>query len=161
MHWLQLFDSWRHCNVPKRYYVRVFANLWWMSGDTRTLQSSNESFNANRSSTAGYIMLGGLCWLTVFYLVIKPLSLLDCNNPKTISQYNISGLKPRWPLLFSTWREYENIQWVPRCLSYTFLHCTKEAKWLIFLRQFWCPLTWSRVINALLYLSSSNYELHP
>lgn len=84
--------------------------MWWMSGDMRTPQNLNVSYDASRSTAAGYIMLGGLCWLTVLYLVIKPLSLLDCNNPETISQYNRSGMKTRWPLLFSTWREYENIQ---------------------------------------------------
>lgn len=70
------------------------------------------SHYGSRSSAARYMMLGGLCWLILFYLVIKPFKLLDCDNPKTLKLYNSSGLGPRWPLFFDTWRGYENIQWV-------------------------------------------------
>jgi hypothetical protein len=64
----------------------------------------------SRSSTARYMMFGGLCWLSFFYLVVKPLKLFDCANQETLKLYDSSGLGPRWPLFFNKWREYENIQ---------------------------------------------------
>ena len=94
-------------------FHRIFANLWWMSADMLTYEPMDyPSHYDSRSITARYMMLGGLCWLSFFYLVVKPLKLFDCDNPEILKLFDSSGLEPRWPLFFNKWREYENIQWV-------------------------------------------------
>ena len=67
---------------------------------------------ARRTMESGHVMQAALCWLGIYYLIVKPFRLLGCDNPDALSHYNNTGLRPRFSRIFSTWREYENCQWV-------------------------------------------------
>ena len=82
-----------------------------MSADTLTYRYPDyPSYYDSRVKVAGDVLLAGLLWLCVLHLLVKPLKLFDCENPKTLKIYNDSGLPTRWPLLFNSIRDYENIQ---------------------------------------------------
>lgn len=63
-----------------------------------------------RTTESGHVMQAALCWLGIYYLIVKPFKLLGCDNPEALSHYNNTGLQPRFSRIFSTWREYENCQ---------------------------------------------------
>ena len=65
---------------------------------------------ARRTMESGHMMQAALCWLGIYYLIVKPFRLLGCDNPEALSHYNNTGLSPRFSRIFSTWREYENCQ---------------------------------------------------
>ena len=82
-----------------------------MSADIATYRYPDvPAYYESRAEVAGDIMLSGLCWLTFFYLVIKPYKLLNCENPEALEKYENTEMLPRWILFFNSWREYENIQ---------------------------------------------------
>lgn len=104
---------------------------------------------ARRTMESGHMMQAALCWLGIYYLIVKPFRLLGCDNPEALSHYDNTGLSPRFSRIFSTWREYENCQWV-RIFKFDFL---------------WRTLIWFHVMvqyidvrtNSDLYLHEYSY----
>jgi len=87
----------------------LVANFWWMTGEVHDYHYPDEpSQYLRRQQQASYIMIAALCWLGIYYLIIRPLGLLKPSE-KAISIYDDTGLTPRFPAIFNTWREYENI----------------------------------------------------
>ena len=79
------------------------------------------------------MMETGISWLAFFYLFIKPLKLFGADDPETVAAYDTTGLPPRWPMFFKTWREYENIHilfWLGKDVAWINLI---PSMWVIFL----------------------------
>ena len=89
--------------------IWIFANWWWITGEVHDWNYPDEPpLYDERTVQASYILDAGLCWLGIFYLIVKPLKLLDADNPVQLRRYDGTGLPARFPFLFPTWREYEN-----------------------------------------------------
>ena len=79
------------------------------------------------------MMETGISWLAFFYLFVKPLKLWGADDPETVAAYDTTGLPPRWPMFFKTWREYENIHilfWLGKDVAWINLI---PSMWVIFL----------------------------
>ena len=84
-----------------------------MTGDLHDHSYPNaEKWYDVRTKESGHMMQAALCWLGIYYLIVKPFKLLGCDNPEALKHYNNTGLQPRFQFMFSTWREYENCQYV-------------------------------------------------
>ena len=83
-----------------------------MSADTLTYRYPDRPNHYDeRTAVASNLMLAGLLWLLLLYTIIKPFRLLDwCESQKSLKKYDNSGLPPRFPGLFNSLRDYENIQ---------------------------------------------------
>ena len=64
-----------------------------------------------RQTQSGYIMVATLCLLGTYIVFLKPLGYWK-PSPEAVHVYDDTGLASRIPKLFSTWREYENVQYV-------------------------------------------------
>jgi hypothetical protein len=92
--------------------IWIFANIWWMTGeveDWQTCQCLDGDLYLERTYETQIILDTGLCLLGVYYLVVRPFKLFKSGDPDALERYDSTGLPSRWPLLFSNWREYENI----------------------------------------------------
>ena len=79
------------------------------------------------------MMETGISWLAFFYLFVKPFRLWGADDPETVAAYDTTGLPPRWPMFFKTWREYENIHilfWLGKDVAWINLI---PSMWVIFL----------------------------
>ena len=116
----------------------IFANFWWMTGDIHdyVLDYPDDDYNDwydRQTSQAAIMMETGISWLAFFYLIVKPLKLFGADDPDTVAAYDTTGLPPRWPFLFKTWREYENIHivfWLGKDVAWINLI---PSMWVIFL----------------------------
>jgi hypothetical protein len=61
-----------------------------------------------RLTDAGIVMKVALVWLGFFYLIVKPFKLFPLSE-ESERKYDSTGLKSRFPHIFRTWREYENL----------------------------------------------------
>ena len=79
-----------------------------MTGDLHDHKfPDEESVYDIRTLQAGYVMQAALCWMSAYYLIVKPLKLFGGDNQRTDDP---GRPVPRLPKLFITWREYENVQ---------------------------------------------------
>ena len=79
-----------------------------MTGDLHDHQFPNEEPVYDiRTLEAGYVMQAALCWMSVYYLIVKPLKLFGGDSQRTDDPGRPA---PRLPKFFITWREYENVQ---------------------------------------------------
>ena len=82
-----------------------------MSGDLHDHEFPNRPpLYEIRTTESGHMMQFALCWLGVYYIIVKPFKLFGCDSPEALRHYDNTGLKPRFSFLFRTWREYENCQ---------------------------------------------------
>ena len=87
----------------------IFGNWWWITGEVHDWNYPDDPpIYDERTAQASYILDAGLCWLGVFYLIVKPLRLLGADDPEMLRRYDGTGLQTRFSFLFPTWREYEN-----------------------------------------------------
>ena len=82
-----------------------------MSSELHDWNYPNESPQYDIATIQTAIILdSGLCFLAFYYLIVRPFGLFDSGNPKVLARYDTTGLPPRSPMLFRTWRDYENLQ---------------------------------------------------
>lgn len=91
--------------------IWIFANWWWITAEVHDWNYPDEppQYDEHTIQTA-YILDAGLCWLGIYYLIVKPFKLFDADNPEKLKEYDTTGLPSRSPMFFHTWREYENFQ---------------------------------------------------
>ena len=105
-----------HDRATNEIFIRVavviwiFGNWWWITGEVHDWNYPDEPKQYDiRTIETAYILDAGLCWLGLFYLIVKPLKLFDADNIVMLKRYDQTGLPARLPFIFSTWREYENL----------------------------------------------------
>lgn len=110
----------------------LVANFWWMTGEVHDYYFPNDYPQyEDRQRQASYIMMSALCWLGVYYFIIRPLGLLK-PNADAVAIYDDTGLSTRFPLFFNTWREYENIHilfWLGKDTAWS---ANVQSMWVIF-----------------------------
>lgn len=62
-----------------------------------------------RQTDAGHIMIAAMCWLFVYYTVIKPFRFWQPSK-ESLLKYDETGLTEMKEWKYITWREYENSQ---------------------------------------------------
>ena len=55
------------------------------------------------------MMKAAICYIVVYYLTVKPFKLFQ-PSAQAARVYNDVELKSRFPSVFQSWREYENVQ---------------------------------------------------
>lgn len=92
-------------------------NHWYVSfhgrmmGELHDHEFPNEPlWYPSRTIQAGHIMKSSLLLLALYYLIIRPFNIMP-PSVDSIEAYNDTGLPARVPSLFSTWRDYEHLQW--------------------------------------------------
>lgn len=91
-------------------YGRLSANMWWMSSDLHDQRYPDAPKQyPQRTIEAGYMMEAAMVFLAVYYLIIKPCKIFQPTR-ETELQYDDTVLSCRFPAVFRTWREYENVQ---------------------------------------------------
>jgi hypothetical protein len=115
-------------------FLWVFGNFWWMIGDVHDVEFPGEkSMYDQRQTDCSHIMEAAMCWLALWYLVVRPLKLLPEPDAETSTDYDgIAGnLVPSVPY-FKTWREYESfhvILWLGKDYAWNTLN---KPLWFIF-----------------------------
>ena len=89
-------------------FLWVFGNFWWMIGDVHDIEFPNQKPIYNqRQKDCEHIMEAALCWLGLWYLIIRPLKLLPEPDEEARRAYDGEfNLIPSIPY-FKNWREYE------------------------------------------------------
>lgn len=107
-----------HC---MSHVLWIFANFWWMSGELYNLQYEIDDDNSGwypvRTLEASFIFRAALCWLGVYYLIIKPIELLRPNvywHVRTTEEEmkNNGGhhVIPRFHSFFKNFDQYKDAQ---------------------------------------------------
>ena len=95
-----------------------------MTGDLHDAEfpDSEDLWYDHRTLDSGHLMQAALCWLGIYFFVIKPFGLLGSDsNIESMKSYDCTGLKPRQFLArlgVKTWRDYEHWQYVSFPLYY-------------------------------------------
>lgn len=89
----------------------LIANLWWMSGELHDWEYRKDA-NApllypSHTVQCGYILQTSLLVMVLYYLFLRPFH-ISVPAEEALEVYNETGLEPRCPSFFATWREYEN-----------------------------------------------------
>eukprot|EP01041_Mallomonas_annulata_P000343 gene343-612_t len=133
-----LFRAIRIGNYQEVYHgiaqnIWLFANLWWMQGELHDYMYPDEpTMIDRRQQDSGYMMVAALCWLAIYYLILKPLNVLPMSEHAR-NMYDDTGLKCRIPLMFNSWRQYENIHilfWLGKDCAWNLLI---PVMWIVFL----------------------------
>ena len=81
----------------------LLANFVWMTGDLHDWQYPNSpSVYASRCNISANIMIAALCWLSVYYLILRPFRLLPEKADYSILTHNHSAVSRS--LWFKSWR---------------------------------------------------------
>ena len=90
----------------------LFGNYWWMSGELHDVAYPDAPPVYNvRALQAGHVLQSAMCFMAVYYLILKPLKVLDRFQVDDLVD-DTTALQPRLPRLFPSWRHYEQIQYV-------------------------------------------------
>ena len=119
----------------------LFANAWWMIGELHDdhygyFDDGEKSIVDKHTKEAGIIFICTLVWITLYYLLLKPLNLLEETKEEqllAIKNDPTSHLQPRFSFFFKTWNEYENIHiffWVGKDTAWNWW---LQSMWLLFL----------------------------
>ena len=113
--------------------IWIFGNWWWITGEVHDWKYPEETpIYDERTTQTGYILNAGLCWLAVFYLFVRPFKLFHADNQEMLVRYDTTGLPPRLPWLFKTWRDYENMHvlfWMGKDCAWA---NNKAGMWIVF-----------------------------
>ena len=139
-------------------FLWLFGNFWWMTGELHDYRyheynnddyatiyniSSNFSDNFNmttgqantwfdkRTIDCGHILAAGLCWFTIYYLIVFPLKLFPIQNGSKVP-YEIVHLERFAPPYSGGWRAYENVHmtlWLAKDFAWNGLY---KEMWFIF-----------------------------
>jgi hypothetical protein len=110
------FILWRACSrrsldeiwTHSAQFMWLFGNFLWMQGELHDSKYPNETSIYNeRADQAGYIFITALVWISIYYLIAKPLNITS--SPEINAAYDTTGFQCRFPALFRSWREYENV----------------------------------------------------
>ena len=96
----------------------LFGNFWWMTAETGI--DGDDDVHSKQSS---FMLMAGLLWLAVFYFVLRPCGII-LESPAVTELYLALDLKPRLPLYFKNWRQYEYLHmlfWVGKDLSWNLM----------------------------------------
>lgn len=135
-------------------FLWLFANYWWMIGETHDYQFPNGPFIYDKcTKQAAWIMITALIWISLYYILLKPFGLtnkishlIQNNNNNNQSSNQSSNqnqnesnnhdiheeASPRFQNYFSTWREYENLHslfWIGKDAAWVL---AKLPMWFIF-----------------------------
>jgi hypothetical protein len=120
----------------------LFANYWWMIGETHDYEFPHEpSQYENKTRQAAAIMITALVWVASYYLVLKPLRVVEKftitstptlpTSPALATEDNDTP-PPRFPFYFNSWREYENLHslfWIGKDTAWVL---AKTPMWFLF-----------------------------
>ena len=113
--------------------IWVFGNWWWITGEVHDWKYPEDlPIYDERTTQTGYILSIGLCWLVIFYVFVRPFKLFDVENHEMLIRYDTTGLSPRLPWLFKTWRDYENMHvlfWMGKDCAWA---NNKPGMWIVF-----------------------------
>lgn len=97
-----LEDVW----INVTFLLWLFGHFWWMDGDLHDAQYPNENqIYDQRTRQTGYIFIFASIWISMYYLLLKPLHLL---GDSTSHDPVIANLNWRFQFYFKSWKEYEN-----------------------------------------------------
>lgn len=120
------------CWTTVAHILWLVANYVWMTGELHDTEFPNEpSMYDQRALECGYIMMAALIWIGLYYVLLKPLHLMNERTAKG-EEYNTTGLQCRFKWFFKSWREYENFHillWIGKDLSW---NLSIGAMWIIF-----------------------------
>jgi hypothetical protein len=104
-----------------------------MTGEKYDETFSLNRFGDKRDQESAYLMGATLCWLAVYYIVLRPLQLVSTTpNSFLLNKYEEAGLKSRFGY-FKNWRQYE----------YMHIVCwlAKDFSWMISSKPLWILFT--------------------
>jgi hypothetical protein len=91
-------------------FLWLGGNFWWMWGELHDAQYPHATpiYDRNQQQT-GYLMIGAFCFLSVYYVIVRPCKLLKV-SPAALAAYDETGMDQHWFLrcCCPRWRQYEN-----------------------------------------------------
>jgi hypothetical protein len=98
-------DMWKNAALT----LWLGGHFWWMIGELHDYHFPNEPPVYDRHTRqTGQIFIAALIWISFYFLLLKPLGLLNAaSSSKSLQKKD----PPKWRLswYFSSWQEYENI----------------------------------------------------
>lgn len=115
-------------------FMWLFANFWWMIGELHddhfNYFDTDKSIVDKHTYESGIMFICTLVWISAYYLVLKPLNLLEeTEEDKRMSENEATVLHPRFSFFFKTWSEYEHI--------HVFFWVGKDTAWNWWLQSMW------------------------
>jgi len=102
-----LDDAWFNSTV----FMWLLGHYLWMDGELHDYRFPNkESTYDARTIQSGYIFIAASIWVSLYYIVMKPLRLANyVSYCLKIDVYQSEKVTWRFPFYFQSWKEYENI----------------------------------------------------
>ena len=119
-------------------FMWLFSNFWWMIGELHDdhhgyFEDHDKSIVDEYTHQAGIMFIATLIWISLYYIILKPMELLDDEDDDLLKDGDGScKLKPRFPFYFKSWNEYENIHiffWVGKDTAWNWWI---QSMWLVF-----------------------------
>lgn len=116
-------------------FLWLFANYWWMIGELHDdhygyFDDHEKSIVDRHTKEAGVVFICTLVWISLYYVVLKPMRFLEESPEKSVNAASDStSLHPRFSFFFKTWHEYENI--------HIFFWVGKDTAWNWWLQPMW------------------------
>lgn len=119
----------------------LFSNFWWMVGELHDdhygyFDDGDKSIVDKHTLEAGIIFICTLVWISLYYIILKPLHLLEETKEEQLQAINndpTALLEPRFSFFFKTWSEYESVHvffWVGKDTAWNWWI---QSMWLVFL----------------------------
>ena len=99
----------------------------WMYGELSDRRFGTTLYDQH-SSDAGYIFVVAFVIISIYYCILKPLSLTSTND-KATDFYDTKEFKVRFSFFFKNWREYEN--------AHIMFWIGKDLAWNMALKEMW------------------------
>lgn len=107
------------CWTTVAHILWLVGNYVWMTGEIHDTKYPDEKEQYDDAEEkCGYIMMTAIIWIGLYYIVLKPLKLMNETTAKG-EEYDTTGLKCRFSWFFKSWREYENFHillWIGKCI---------------------------------------------
>ena len=121
----------------------LLGNYWWQWGELHDVCLPTEtSVYPVHEEEARVILAAGLVWITIYYVILRPLRIFPKPSQIALDDYNDSGVDPPAHLsfMFRTGRQYENI--------HVYMWLGKDWAW-----NAASPITWWISAIPTLYIS--------
>mmetsp|Transcript_10844 Transcript_10844/g.16510 ORF Transcript_10844/g.16510 Transcript_10844/m.16510 type:complete len:410 (+) Transcript_10844:194-1423(+) len=116
--------------VSVSQFLWLFGNFWWMLGELHDSKFPNEApWYDQYAYEAGCVVSAALAVISLYYFILKPLGIFPV-DAITDAEYDSPNLVCRFPGLFKSWREYENI--------HILFWAGKDLAWNLEILVMWC-----------------------
>jgi len=92
-------------------FLWLFGNFWWMYGELHDHRFPNEEHIVDvNGAQCGWINLGALCWLCLYYIVFLPFKWFPHVPDESLLPFDDLDIKmPKWFKVFQSLRSVENL----------------------------------------------------